>query len=81
MGTPHTVDVCANCREPIIQWDNTGAWEHLGSADANKDKSRAYLTGAKSGNPATICNSPKKKIEQDTVAGRTNANYRTAKKP
>lgn len=81
MGTPHTVDVCANCREPIVQWDNTGAWEHLGSATMDKDKSRAQRTGSKNGIAATICNSPKKKIEQDTVAGRTDANYRTAKKP
>lgn len=28
MGTPNTVDVCANCGEPVIQYNNTGAWKH-----------------------------------------------------
>lgn len=28
MGTPHTVDICKNCGEPIIQYNNTGAWKH-----------------------------------------------------
>ena len=36
MGSPHTIDVCGNCKEPIIQWNNTGAWEHLGSANMNQ---------------------------------------------
>lgn len=28
MGTPHTVDVCKNCGEPVIHYNNTGAWKH-----------------------------------------------------
>lgn len=79
MGNPHTTDICGNCREPIVQWNNTGAWEHLASATMDQTKSRAYVANAKS-EGATVCASPKKKIEQDTVASRTTANYRTAKK-
>lgn len=80
MGTPHTTDICGNCRNPIIQWNNTGAWEHLGSANMDQAHSRANLTGAKNLNDATVCNSPKLLVEQQTVSGRTTANYRTAKK-
>lgn len=81
MGTPNTTDICDNCHEPIIQWNNIGNWEHLGSADANQAKSRAYVANASTGEAATICASPKKRHEQVTVSGRTTANYRTAKKP
>ncbi len=28
MGTPHTIDVCKNCGEPVIWYNNTGAWKH-----------------------------------------------------
>lgn len=28
MGTPNTHDVCANCGEVVIQYNNTGAWQH-----------------------------------------------------
>lgn len=28
MGTPNTVSVCSNCGEPVIQYNNTGAWKH-----------------------------------------------------
>jgi hypothetical protein len=28
MGTPHTIDICKNCGEPVIQYNNTGAWKH-----------------------------------------------------
>lgn len=28
MGTPNTVDICTNCGEPVIQYNNTGAWKH-----------------------------------------------------
>lgn len=85
MGSPNTIDVCKNCKEPIIQWNNTGAWEHLNSADADQTKSRAYASGAKSlnvGTPpaATICVNPRLATETASVAGRTNANYRTATK-
>lgn len=81
MGNPHSIDVCDNCREPIIQWNNTGNWEHLGSGVLDQTISRAHVNGAKSGIPATICSSPKKLIEQNSVASRNDANYRTAKKP
>lgn len=85
MGTPHTIDICGNCHEPVIQWNNTGAWEHLNSANMDQAQSRSYASGAKSlavGTPgaATTCVNPKLKIEQDSVASRTTANYRTAKK-
>lgn len=80
MGSPHTIDVCGNCKEPIIQWNNTGSWEHVGSANyLNQAESRAYVTNAK-GEGHLICASPFKKVEQDTVASRTTGNYRTAKK-
>lgn len=82
MGNPHTTDVCKNCKEPIVQWNNTGAWEHLGSATMDQALSRAYKTGAQSFNQsnATICNNPRLLVEQASVSGRTNANYRTATK-
>lgn len=40
MGTPNTVNQCANCGEPVIQYNNTGAWKHypahpLTTADTN----------------------------------------------
>jgi hypothetical protein len=28
VGTPHTIDICKNCGEPVIQYNNTGAWKH-----------------------------------------------------
>lgn len=28
MGTPHTIDQCVNCGEPVIQYNNTGSWKH-----------------------------------------------------
>jgi hypothetical protein len=80
MGSPHTTDICDNCREPIIQWNNTGAWEHLGSARMDQTESRAYIANAKT-EGHLICANPRKKVEQDNTNGRTNANYRTAKKP
>jgi hypothetical protein len=82
MGSPHTIDVCKNCGEPVVQWNNTGSWEHLGSARMDQAESRAFRTGSKSHNQsnATLCNSPRLVVEQNSVAGRTNANYRTATK-
>jgi len=79
MGSPNTIDVCGNCKEPIIQWNNTGNWEHLGSANMNQTESRAYVTNAK-GEGHLVCPHPRLLIEQSTVNGRTTANYRTAKK-
>ena len=29
MGTPNTIDICANCGEPVEWPNNTGAWIHL----------------------------------------------------
>ena len=83
MGTPHTINQCKNCGEPVIQWNNTGAWEHLNSATVDQNLSRAYASGAKSlnaGTPpaATICVNPRLATETASVSGRTNANYRTA---
>lgn len=83
MGSPHTTDICGNCHEPVIQWNNTGAWEHLNSATMDQAQSRAYASGAKSlsGNAnATLCVNPQLATEQASVAGRTAGNYRTAKK-
>ncbi len=28
MGVPNTVSECVNCGEPVIQYNNTGAWRH-----------------------------------------------------
>ena len=80
MGSPHSTDICANCREPIVQWNNTGAWEHLSSARMDQAESRAYHTGGKSSNlsNATICNNPRLLVEKNSIAGKTDANYRTA---
>jgi hypothetical protein len=82
MGSPNTIDVCKNCGNPVIQWNNTGAWEHLNSATMDQAQSRAYQNGAKSVNlaNATLCGTPRLVVEQNSVAGRTNANYRTATK-
>ena len=82
MGSPHTIDVCKNCGESVIQWNNTGAWEHLGSADFDQAKSRAYQSGAKSVNLSngTLCHAPRLAVEKSSVASRTDANYRTATK-
>lgn len=82
MGTPHTIDICGNCHEPVIQWNNTGAWEHLNSATMDQAQSRAYVSGAKSFTQTngTVCPNPKLLIEQNSSPSRTTANYRTAKK-
>ena len=81
MGVPHTIDVCARCGEPVIQWNNTGSWEHLASARMDQAESRAYVSGAKS-NPeaATICVAPRLAVEKNSIAGKTDANHRTATK-
>lgn len=81
MAANHTIDVCKNCGEPVIQWNNTGSWEHLGSATLDQAMSRAYQTGSKSVNlsNATICHTPRLVVEQNSVAGRT-VSYRTALK-
>ena len=68
MGTPDTIDVCKNCGDPVIQVNNTGAWKHVVS----------HLKGT--GIPDTECVNPRLKVEQDSVATRTTANYRTATK-
>lgn len=83
MGSPHSTDICANCRNPIVQWNNTGAWEHLNSATMDQAKSRAYQTGSKSVDLSngTVCNSPHRAVEQASKQGKTVANYRTAAKP
>jgi hypothetical protein len=80
MGTPHTINVCKNCGEPVIQWNNTGPWEHLGSGTMDQAQSRTFVTGSKSHNQVngSICNSPRLAAEKNSVAGRTDANYRTA---
>ena len=83
MGSPHTIDICANCREPIIQWNNTGAWEHLASATMDQARSRAQQPGAKSRNlsNATICHSAERAKEVTNKSGKNDGNYRTATKP
>lgn len=80
MGSPHTTDICGYCGEPIIQWNNTGNWEHLGSAEMDQTKSRAYLPNAKTADGPTLCSQPKRVQEVASVSGKTNANHRTAKK-
>lgn len=82
MGSPHTTDQCKNCGNPIVQWNNTGPWEHLSSAILDQAQSRAYQSGAKSTNLAngTLCANPRLVVEQKSVAGRTDANYRTAQR-
>ena len=82
MGSPHTIDVCKNCGEPVIQWNNTGSWEHLGSARMDQTESRAYHSGSKSVNlsNATLCATPRLAVEKSSIAGKTDANYRTATK-
>lgn len=77
MGATHTIDVCKNCGDPVIQWNNTGAYEHLGSATMDQALSRKYHGGATN---ATICNNPRLLVEQNSVSTRTAANYRTATK-
>jgi hypothetical protein len=79
MGSPHTTDICGNCGETIVQWNNTGAWEHLASARMDQTESRAYVTNAK-GEGHLICSHPRKLVEQNSVAARNTANYRTALK-
>lgn len=82
MATNHTIDVCKNCGEPVIQWNNTGNWEHLGSGQLDQNMSRAYQSGNKSVNlsNATLCHTPRLSIEKASVPTRTDANYRTATK-
>jgi hypothetical protein len=82
MGATHTIDVCKNCGEPVIQWNNTGNWEHLNSARLDQNESRTYHSGAGSINlsNATICNNPRLAVEKNSIAGKTDANYRTATK-
>lgn len=79
MGQPHTTNICKNCGNPIVQWNNTGAWEHLNSGVLDQTQSRAYQSGAKSTNlnNATLCSNPRLVVEQQSVSGRTNT-YRTA---
>lgn len=79
MGSPHTIDVCGNCRNPIIQWNNTGPWEHLAAGTMDQAKSRAYVNNAKH-EGATICANPRLLVEQNSNPTRNTANYRTAKK-
>lgn len=55
MGTPHTIDICKNCGEKVIQWNNTGSWEHLGGATLDQTHSRNMRTGTKNGIAATAC--------------------------
>ena len=83
MGSPHTVDICANCREPIVQWNNTGAWEHLSSATMDQTKSRVQQRGSKSRNlnNGVLCHSAEKAKEVLNKSGKTDANWRTATKP
>lgn len=82
MGSPHTIDVCKNCGDPVIQWNNTGNWEHLGSATMDQAQSRAYQSGSSSNNyaNATICHHPRLAVEQNSVSTRNTANYRTVTK-
>lgn len=37
MGVPNTVDICTNCGEPVIQYNNTGAWKHYPEHPLNSD--------------------------------------------
>ncbi len=82
MGSPHTIDICKFCHNPVIQWNNTGSWEHLASANMDQAQSRAYQTGGKSTNlsNATLCNSPQIATVIANTAGKTNGNSRTATK-
>lgn len=68
MGTPDTFDICKNCGEPVKWVNNTGAWVHAVS----------HLKGT--GIPDTDCVHPRLTVEQNSVAGRTTANYRQAAK-
>lgn len=82
MAANHTIDICKYCGEPVIQWGNVGAWEHLGSGTLNQAESRVMRTGSKSHNQvnATLCNSPRLLVEKNSIAGKTDANTRTATK-
>ena len=68
MGVPNTIDVCKNCGDPVIQYNNTGAWQHLVS----------HVKGT--GIPDTECVTPRLAVEQKSIAGKTVANYKTATK-
>jgi hypothetical protein len=82
MAGNHTIDVCKYCGDPVIQWNNTGAYEHLNSARLDQAESRAYHSGAQSINlaNATLCNSPRLAVEKSSTSGKTDANSRTATK-
>ena len=68
MGNPDTHDVCKNCGDPVKQINNTGPYVHIPS----------HVKGT--GIPDTECVTPRLRVEQASVAGRTTANYRTATK-
>lgn len=65
MGTPNTVDVCANCGEPVIQYNNTGSWKHYPEHPLNS--------------PGTDCISPTVKAV-DRVTASLATNKKTAVK-
>lgn len=67
MGSPDTYDICKNCGDPVKQVNNTGAYVHV-------------VSHAKNGIPDTDCVNPRLVVEQNSVAGRTPANYRQATK-
>lgn len=82
MAANHTIDICKNCGDPVIQWNNTGSYEHLGSGTLDQVQSRAFQTGAKSLNlaNATLCHAPRLVTERNSISGRNDANTRTATK-
>lgn len=63
MGTPHTIDICVNCGEPVIWYNNTGAWKHYPEHPLNA--------------PATDCLAPHVKAADRTTTSLA-ANKKTA---
>lgn len=43
MGSPNTVDQCVNCGEPVIQYNNTGAWKHYPEHPLNNAATNCML--------------------------------------
>lgn len=55
MGVPDTIGQCKNCGEPVIQYNNTGAWRHYPEHPLNS--------------PGTLCMMPNIIIEVATIPG------------
>lgn len=47
MGVPNTVSICANCGEPVIQYNNTGAWKHYPEHPLNSPATDCMLPNVK----------------------------------